>query len=174
MSRAPSYRDDNRPRILPHAPTIPVLLGVVHTVLRNRGKRPSWSRIRTLAALAAALAVPCGWSLARFARLQPHEVEAFMASRGVPPFAKRRVREWLDLREVLEPCAESWLASHCSRGLPHHLGFAVTRLLARRGTPPWRLRDLLDGPRWIQFDPKPWPHATPRCSGRSAGRNEGE
>ena len=151
MSRAPSYfRDDSVPRTLPPAPSLPVIRSTIYRVLRNRGKRPSWSRVRTLAALAAALAVPSGWSLARFARLQPHEVEAFMAARGVPPFAKRRVREWLDLREVLEPSTESWLSSHCSQGLPHHLGYQMTRLLVRRGAPPWRIRDLLDGPRWSE------------------------
>lgn len=150
----------SRGRMLPPAPSgLPNPAAIRAMLLSSswltRSKRNDRWRLRTEAALCVVLAVEPGTPMTRICAMLPDEVLRL----PLPPFAKRRVRKWLWLRAGWLGDSPSrkpsflvpWLAlPPRSNGKPRAIAWAIMRLLARRGAPCWRVRQLLRGPRWLE------------------------
>lgn len=128
------------------APTVPVdpyaALKLLQLRWRSKHEFTSLWRLRSLAAVGVALAVPRGMSSVAMCNLREHQVRAL----PMPPSAMHWVTRWLDLRGgMLGPSRGSlpWLAIPGSRGLPRQVGWSITMAFTRAGLPGWRLGALV-------------------------------
>jgi hypothetical protein len=142
-------------RVVP--PTrLPVNHVVVLEVLRrpwfvSRTSQSSIWRVRGLAVLAVALAVPRGTTTVALASMLPADIRAL----SMPPEARRWVNEWLAARQRLFVAGADctpWTSWPGSNGKPRALSWAATRTLDRAGAPGWRLSQLLRAARWVDVD----------------------
>jgi hypothetical protein len=140
------------------APTMPVVPELVLMVLRRRWKVSRWGypsqwRVRALAALAVALAVPPSTTCGAFCEMLPGD----LARLRWPRAGWRWVRLWLSIRShrftPVQDAATPWLAfGKESRGKPRQIGWAIEQALHRGGAPAWRLGALLRAS-WLDCRP---------------------
>lgn len=137
----------------PPNPKTPVDPRVILRVLERKWHTPSgWPnmyRVRSLAALAVALAVPPGTSSIELCAMRPSDV----ARLKMPEAGWRWVRQWFRHRALfvdgIQGELTSWLAiPPVSNGRPKQIGWALTQSLSRAGAPPWRFSALLRT-RWV-------------------------
>lgn len=128
------------------APTVPVdpYAALELLQLRWRGKYAFTSRwrLRSLAVIGVALAVPVGMPTYALCELRETDVRSLR----MPSAAWGWVERWLDLRRaMLGPAGDalSWLAIPGSRGMPRQVGWSITMAFTRAGLPGWRLGALV-------------------------------
>jgi hypothetical protein len=135
----------------PPAPSLPVIPALVLGVLRREWQTESGApnpyRVRSLAALAVALAVPRGTTTLELCRMLPHEVLRL----PIPREGGRWLQRWFRIRahwlDVAQGETTPWLAlPPMSRGVPRMIGWGVQQTLHRAGLPAWRLGQLLRAP----------------------------
>jgi hypothetical protein len=132
----------------PPAPVLPVIpelvLGVLRRQWRTASGAPNPYRVRSLAGLAVAMAVPRGTTTLEFCRMLPDEVLRMTVPREGRRWLKRwfRIRaHWLDANQLE---TTPWLAlPPMSRGMPRMIGWGVQQTFHRAGVPAWRLGQLL-------------------------------
>jgi hypothetical protein len=149
-SRKPGGRHragQRAPGRCPPNPGIPVVREVVLGVLRRTWMTPAGQpnvyRVRSLAALAAALAVPKGTTTTELCRMLPRDVRRL----EVPKEGRRWLKRWFQIRahwlDFIRDEATAWLAlPPMSRGMPRMIGWGMTQTLHRAGAPAWRSRQL--------------------------------
>ncbi len=132
----------------PPDPAFPVIPELVLRVLRRKWRTKSGApnpyRVRSLAALAVAMAVPRGTTMLEFCRMLPDEVLRL----PIPREGRRWLRRWFRIREhwldAVQNAATSWLAlPPMSRGMARMVGWGVQQTLHRGGAPAWRIGRLL-------------------------------
>lgn len=119
----------------------------------RKANGPSPWRVRSLAALAASLAVRWRMTAAEFVTLTPGDVWDLR----MPKIAEMWFRSWLALRAPAGPHGDlqSWLAYGTSNGTHQAISGAVSRTLYKSGAPPWRLGHLLRANRWPEASVPP-------------------
>jgi hypothetical protein len=133
---------------------LPVNHAIVLEVLRRpwvvqRIEQPSPWRIRGLAVLAIALAVPRGTTVSGLAAMLPASIRAL----SMPPEGWRWVNEWLSARERVflgTSTSAPWASWIGSQGTTRALSWSATRTLDRAEAPGWRLHQLLRAERWSE------------------------
>jgi hypothetical protein len=129
-----------------------MVLGVFTRRWRGKYDEPGIWRIRALAVIAVAVALPAGTKLEQLVRMLPYEILELR----MPLPAWRWVVRWLETRRRIEKSAsdaEPWLACTGSRGMPRQISYAATRTFDRAGLPGWRVSKLLRAS-WGMWPPR--------------------